>query len=56
MASMPTSRAWAQNQIAVYDAKSEHVGIVDVPGGDTSQVIVALAVSPTAARLLPRLS
>src|SRR5882762_2266741 len=34
------------NQIAVYDAKREHVGIVDVPGGDTSQVIVALAVSP----------
>ncbi len=34
------------NQIAVYDAKREHVGIVDVPGGDTSQVIVQLAVSP----------
>lgn len=34
------------NQIAVYDAKREQVGIVDVPGGDTSQVIVQLAVSP----------
>jgi YVTN family beta-propeller protein len=34
------------NQIAVYDANSERVGIVDVPGGDTSQVIVGLAVSP----------
>ncbi len=34
------------NQLAVYDAKREHVGIVDVPGGDTSQVIVGLAVSP----------
>lgn len=34
------------NQIAVYDAQREHVGIVDVPGGDTSQVIVQLAVSP----------
>src|SRR6266513_1158645 len=34
------------NQIAVYDAKREQVGIVDVPGGDTSQVIVGLAVSP----------
>jgi YVTN family beta-propeller protein len=34
------------NQIAVYDAKRERVGIVDVPGGDTSQVIVQLAVSP----------
>jgi YVTN family beta-propeller protein len=34
------------NQIAVYDAKREHVGIVDVPGGDTSQVLVQLAVSP----------
>jgi YVTN family beta-propeller protein len=34
------------NQIAVYDAKREHVSIVEVPGGDTSQVIVQLAVSP----------
>ncbi|HMG19542.1 MAG TPA: beta-propeller fold lactonase family protein [Gemmatimonadales bacterium] len=34
------------NQIAVYDASREQVGIVDVPGGDTSQVIVQLAVSP----------
>jgi YVTN family beta-propeller protein len=34
------------NQIAVYDPKREHVGIVDVPGGDTSQVMVGLAVSP----------
>ena len=34
------------NQIAVYDARREQVGIVDVPGGDTSQVIVQLAVSP----------
>src|SRR5207249_9626785 len=34
------------NQIAVYDAKREQVGIVDVPGGDTSQVLVQLAVSP----------
>jgi YVTN family beta-propeller protein len=34
------------NQIAVYDAKREQVGIVDVPGGDTSQVIVGLAVAP----------
>jgi YVTN family beta-propeller protein len=34
------------NQIAVYDAKREQVRIVDVPGGDTSQVIVQLAVSP----------
>jgi len=34
------------NQIAVYDATREQVGIVDVPGGDTSQVIVQLAVSP----------
>ncbi len=34
------------NQIAVYDAQKEHVGIVDVPGGDTSQVLVQLAVSP----------
>ena len=34
------------NQIAVYDARREQVGIVDVPGGDTSQVIVGLAVSP----------
>src|SRR5213593_4284060 len=34
------------NQIAVYDAKREQVGIVDVPGGDTSQVMVGLAVSP----------
>ena len=34
------------NQIAVYDAKREHVGIVEVPGGDTSQVLVQLAVSP----------
>ena len=34
------------NQIAVYDASREQVSIVDVPGGDTSQVIVQLAVSP----------
>jgi len=34
------------NQIAVYDAQREQVGIVEVPGGDTSQVIVGLAVSP----------
>jgi YVTN family beta-propeller protein len=34
------------NQIAVYDAERERAGIVDVPGGDTSQVIVQLAVSP----------
>jgi YVTN family beta-propeller protein len=34
------------NQIAVYDAKREQVRIVDVPGGDTSQVFVQLAVSP----------
>jgi YVTN family beta-propeller protein len=34
------------NQIAVYDAAREHVGIVEVPGGDTSQVMVQLAVSP----------
>lgn len=34
------------NQIAVYDASRERVGIVEVPGGDTSQVIVQLAVSP----------
>jgi YVTN family beta-propeller protein len=34
------------NQIAVYDAKREQVAIVEVPGGDTSQVIVQLAVSP----------
>jgi len=34
------------NQIAVYDAKREQVGIVEVPGGDTSQVLVQLAVSP----------
>jgi len=34
------------NQIAVYDSKGEHVDIVEVPGGDTSQVIVQLAVSP----------
>jgi YVTN family beta-propeller protein len=34
------------NQIAVYDAEREHVGIVDVPGGDTSQVLVQVAVSP----------
>src|SRR5437867_1410378 len=34
------------NQIAVYDAKRERVGIVDVPGSDTSQVMVQLAVSP----------
>ena len=34
------------NQIAVYDARRGQVGIVDVPGGDTSQVIVGLAVSP----------
>jgi YVTN family beta-propeller protein len=34
------------NQIAVYDANKEQVSIVEVPGGDTSQVIVQLAVSP----------
>jgi YVTN family beta-propeller protein len=34
------------NQIAVYGAARAHVGIVEVPGGDTSQVIVQLAVSP----------
>jgi YVTN family beta-propeller protein len=34
------------NQIAVYDAAREQVGIVEVPGGDTSQVMVQLAVSP----------
>ncbi|MFN2570103.1 MAG: beta-propeller fold lactonase family protein [Gemmatimonadales bacterium] len=34
------------NQLAVYDAGREQVSIVDVPGGDTSQVIVQLAVSP----------
>jgi YVTN family beta-propeller protein len=34
------------NQLAVYDARREQVGIVDVPGGDTSQVLVQLAVSP----------
>lgn len=34
------------NQISVYDARREQVAIVDVPGGDTSQVIVQLAVSP----------
>jgi YVTN family beta-propeller protein len=34
------------NQIAVYDAQREHVAIVEVPGGDTSQVLVQLAVSP----------
>ena len=34
------------NQIAVYDAKREHVDIVEVPGGDTSQVLVQLAVAP----------
>ena len=34
------------NQIAVYDAQREHVDIVDVPGGDTSQVLVQVAVSP----------
>lgn len=34
------------NQIAVYDAKKEQVGIVDVPGGDTSQVLVQLAIAP----------
>src|SRR6185437_5606054 len=31
---IPSLRA---NQIAVYDARREQVGIVDVPGGDTSQ-------------------
>ena len=36
------------NQIAVYDAARERVGIVEVPagGGDTTQVMVQLAVSP----------
>ena len=34
------------NQIAVYDPRREQVEIVEVPGGDTSQVIVQLAVSP----------
>jgi YVTN family beta-propeller protein len=36
------------NQIAVYDAERERVGIVDVQGGggDTTQVMVQLAVSP----------
>ena len=34
------------NQMAVYDARREQVGIVDVPGGDTSQVMVQFAVSP----------
>jgi len=34
------------NQIAVYDATREQVAIVEVPGGDTSQVMVQLAVSP----------
>lgn len=34
------------NQIAVYDAAREQVGIIEVPGGDTSQVLVQLAVSP----------
>ncbi len=34
------------NQLAAYDAKQERVSIVDVPGGDTSQVMVQLAVSP----------
>lgn len=38
--------ALGANQIAVYDARREQVAIVDVPGGDTSQVIVQLAVSP----------
>ena len=33
------------NQIAVYDAAREHVGIIEVRGGDTSQVLVQLAVS-----------
>lgn len=34
------------NQIAVYDARREQVSIIEVPGGDTSHVIVQLAVSP----------
>ena len=40
------------NQIAVYDARSERVGIVEVPGGDTSQVLVQLAVSPNGKTLV----
>jgi YVTN family beta-propeller protein len=34
------------NQIAVYEAARERVGIVEVPTGDTTQVMVQLAVSP----------
>lgn len=40
------------NQLAVYDAQRERVGIVDVPGGDTSQVLVGLAVSPDGRTLI----
>jgi len=55
MASMRYIASLGANQIAVYDAKREQVGIVDVPGGDNSQVNRRTRrIGPMARRWLPR--